>query len=61
MWSSGRVLTSSRKRSLGMSWQFVRRVSSDIVMLKGESLLKKALKLFESKLYSSFRSSKVKT
>ena len=61
MLSSGRVLASSQKRSVGVSWQFVREVSSVMVRVRGESLSKKALTLFASKLYSSFGSSEVKT
>ena len=60
MLSSGRVLASSQKRSVGMSWQFVREVSSVMVKLRGESLSKKDLTLFASKLYSSLGSSEVK-
>ena len=43
MSSSGRVLASSRKMSVAMSWQFVREVSSVMVKLRGESLSKKDL------------------
>ena len=60
MLSPGRVLASSPKRSVGMSWQFVREVSPVMVKLRGESLSKKALALFASKLYTSLGSSEVK-